>query len=177
MLPLTLWISGVSCAVFNEKNGRQISFNCYVDTFFFFGKSRIWPQLSFPMQCFRRQGDSTSVTGRNFKQDILVKPGWLVTRWVGQNWCHNGISKSNSRCLPTVLLAWDQEFSDCGETNLEDWKPSEALKSDYAILNSVKGLNLLIEEAIASFLCLHRIRSHLLCSAFVVPVNWRLLQE
>ncbi|XP_024018342.1 transforming growth factor-beta receptor-associated protein 1 [Morus notabilis] len=31
-------------------------------------------------KCFRRQGDSTSVTGRNFKQDILVKPGWLVTR-------------------------------------------------------------------------------------------------
>ncbi|XP_021819631.1 transforming growth factor-beta receptor-associated protein 1 isoform X1 [Prunus avium] len=31
-------------------------------------------------KCFRRQGESTSVTGRNFKQDILVKPGWLVTR-------------------------------------------------------------------------------------------------
>ncbi|BBH01263.1 Vacuolar sorting protein 39 [Prunus dulcis] len=31
-------------------------------------------------RCFRRQGESTSVTGRNFKQDVLVKPGWLVTR-------------------------------------------------------------------------------------------------
>ncbi|PON60728.1 Vacuolar sorting protein 39/Transforming growth factor beta receptor-associated domain [Trema orientale] len=31
-------------------------------------------------KCFRRQGESTSVTGRNFKRDILVKPGWLVTR-------------------------------------------------------------------------------------------------
>lgn len=31
-------------------------------------------------KCFRRQGESTSVTGRNFKQDILIKPGWLVTR-------------------------------------------------------------------------------------------------
>ncbi|KAL6282839.1 hypothetical protein ACE6H2_013768 [Prunus campanulata] len=31
-------------------------------------------------KCFRRQGESTSVTGRNFKQDILVKPGWLVTQ-------------------------------------------------------------------------------------------------
>jgi hypothetical protein len=31
-------------------------------------------------KCFRRQGDSTSVTGRNFKEDILFKPGWLVTR-------------------------------------------------------------------------------------------------
>ncbi|CAB4307068.1 unnamed protein product [Prunus armeniaca] len=31
-------------------------------------------------KCFRRQGESTSVTGRNFKQDVLVKPGWLVTR-------------------------------------------------------------------------------------------------
>ncbi|KAF3437824.1 hypothetical protein FNV43_RR20580 [Rhamnella rubrinervis] len=31
-------------------------------------------------KCFRRQGESTSVTGRNFKQDVIVKPGWLVTR-------------------------------------------------------------------------------------------------
>ncbi|KAM1244898.1 hypothetical protein ACFX2I_036164 [Malus domestica] len=31
-------------------------------------------------KCFRRQGESTSLTGRNFKQDVLVKPGWLVTR-------------------------------------------------------------------------------------------------
>jgi hypothetical protein len=30
-------------------------------------------------KCFRRQGESTSVTGRNFKQDVLIKPGWLVT--------------------------------------------------------------------------------------------------
>ncbi|XP_022927318.1 transforming growth factor-beta receptor-associated protein 1 [Cucurbita moschata] len=29
-------------------------------------------------KCYRRQGESTSVTGRNFKQDILIKPGWLV---------------------------------------------------------------------------------------------------
>ncbi|OMO65916.1 hypothetical protein COLO4_30926 [Corchorus olitorius] len=31
-------------------------------------------------KCFRRQGESTSVTGRDFKQDVLIKPGWLVTR-------------------------------------------------------------------------------------------------
>ncbi|CAK9184466.1 unnamed protein product [Ilex paraguariensis] len=31
-------------------------------------------------KCFRRQGESTSVTGRDFKQDIMFKPGWLVTR-------------------------------------------------------------------------------------------------
>ncbi|GKV44287.1 hypothetical protein SLEP1_g51480 [Rubroshorea leprosula] len=31
-------------------------------------------------KCFRRQGESTSVTGRNFKEDVLVKPGWLVSR-------------------------------------------------------------------------------------------------
>ncbi|KAK9267644.1 hypothetical protein L1049_010075 [Liquidambar formosana] len=31
-------------------------------------------------KCFRRQGESTSVTGRNFKRDVLIKPGWLVTR-------------------------------------------------------------------------------------------------
>ncbi|XP_057986078.1 vacuolar sorting protein 3 isoform X2 [Hevea brasiliensis] len=31
-------------------------------------------------KCFRRQGESTSVTGRNFKRDVLLKPGWLVTR-------------------------------------------------------------------------------------------------
>ncbi|XP_062160348.1 vacuolar sorting protein 3 isoform X1 [Alnus glutinosa] len=30
-------------------------------------------------KCFRRQGESTSVTGRNFKEDVLIKPGWLVT--------------------------------------------------------------------------------------------------
>ncbi|KAL5545223.1 hypothetical protein UlMin_009007 [Ulmus minor] len=31
-------------------------------------------------KCFRRLGESTSVSGRNFKRDVLVKPGWLVTR-------------------------------------------------------------------------------------------------
>ncbi|KDP36452.1 hypothetical protein JCGZ_08582 [Jatropha curcas] len=31
-------------------------------------------------KCFRRQGESTSVKGRNFKQDVLIKPGWLVSR-------------------------------------------------------------------------------------------------
>ncbi|CAA2991564.1 Transforming growth factor-beta receptor-associated protein 1 homolog [Olea europaea subsp. europaea] len=31
-------------------------------------------------KCFRRQGESTSVTGRNFEKDPLAKPGWLVTR-------------------------------------------------------------------------------------------------
>ncbi|XP_059624991.1 vacuolar sorting protein 3 [Cornus florida] len=30
-------------------------------------------------KCFRRQGESTSVTGRNFKRDIMFKPGWLVS--------------------------------------------------------------------------------------------------
>lgn len=33
------------------------------------------------MQCFRRQGGSTSIRGCNFKRDVLLKPGWLVTRW------------------------------------------------------------------------------------------------
>ncbi|XP_015076339.1 vacuolar sorting protein 3 isoform X3 [Solanum pennellii] len=31
-------------------------------------------------KCFRRQGESTSVSGRDFKKDTLYKPGWLVTR-------------------------------------------------------------------------------------------------
>ncbi|KAJ4969377.1 hypothetical protein NE237_016078 [Protea cynaroides] len=31
-------------------------------------------------KCFRRQGDSVSVTGRNFKREIIIKPGWLVDR-------------------------------------------------------------------------------------------------
>ncbi|KAL3843547.1 hypothetical protein ACJIZ3_000950 [Penstemon smallii] len=31
-------------------------------------------------KCYRRQGESTSVTGRDFQNDSLVKPGWLVTR-------------------------------------------------------------------------------------------------
>ncbi|XP_050231030.1 vacuolar sorting protein 3 isoform X2 [Mercurialis annua] len=31
-------------------------------------------------KCFRRLGESTSVKGRNFKRDILFKPGWLVTQ-------------------------------------------------------------------------------------------------
>ncbi|KAH6782270.1 Vacuolar sorting protein 39 [Perilla frutescens var. frutescens] len=31
-------------------------------------------------KCYRRQGESTSVSGRDFKRDILLKPGWLVTR-------------------------------------------------------------------------------------------------
>ncbi|KAL8508430.1 hypothetical protein ACS0TY_018888 [Phlomoides rotata] len=31
-------------------------------------------------KCYRRQGESTSVSGRDFKKDILIKPGWLVTR-------------------------------------------------------------------------------------------------
>ncbi|KAL0417869.1 UNVERIFIED_CONTAM: Vacuolar sorting protein 3 [Sesamum radiatum] len=32
------------------------------------------------LQCFRRQGESTSVSGRDFKKEIFVNPGWLVTR-------------------------------------------------------------------------------------------------
>ncbi|KAG5022389.1 hypothetical protein AAZX31_07G113900 [Glycine max] len=31
-------------------------------------------------KCYRRQGESVSVSGRNFKEDILIKPGWLVSR-------------------------------------------------------------------------------------------------
>ncbi|KAJ7004362.1 hypothetical protein NC653_009283 [Populus alba x Populus x berolinensis] len=31
-------------------------------------------------KCFRRLGESTSVTGHDFKRDPLIKPGWLVTR-------------------------------------------------------------------------------------------------
>ncbi|XP_042027643.1 vacuolar sorting protein 3-like [Salvia splendens] len=31
-------------------------------------------------KCYRRQGESTSVSGRDFKREILRKPGWLVTR-------------------------------------------------------------------------------------------------
>lgn len=31
-------------------------------------------------KCYRRQGESTSVSGRNFKQDLIFKPGWLVNR-------------------------------------------------------------------------------------------------
>ncbi|PWA93430.1 vacuolar sorting protein 39 [Artemisia annua] len=30
-------------------------------------------------KCFRRQGESTSVTGRDFTNDPIFKPGWLVT--------------------------------------------------------------------------------------------------
>ncbi|CAI9279278.1 unnamed protein product [Lactuca saligna] len=30
-------------------------------------------------KCFRRQGESTSVTGRDFTNDPVFKPGWLVT--------------------------------------------------------------------------------------------------
>ncbi|XP_071705683.1 vacuolar sorting protein 3 [Rutidosis leptorrhynchoides] len=30
-------------------------------------------------KCFRRQGESTSVTGRDFNNDPIFKPGWLVT--------------------------------------------------------------------------------------------------
>ncbi|PIM99412.1 hypothetical protein CDL12_28099 [Handroanthus impetiginosus] len=31
-------------------------------------------------KCYRRQGESTSVSGRDFKKDTLVKRSWLVTR-------------------------------------------------------------------------------------------------
>ncbi|KAI3971896.1 hypothetical protein MKX01_025636 [Papaver californicum] len=31
-------------------------------------------------KCYRRQGESTSVSGRNFKRDLIFKPGWLVNR-------------------------------------------------------------------------------------------------
>ncbi|KAG6481905.1 vacuolar sorting protein 3-like isoform X1 [Zingiber officinale] len=31
-------------------------------------------------KCYRRQGESTSARGRNFKQDAFFKPGWLVSR-------------------------------------------------------------------------------------------------
>lgn len=31
-------------------------------------------------KCYRRQGESTSARGRNFRRDPIIKPGWLVTR-------------------------------------------------------------------------------------------------
>ncbi|WOL12759.1 transforming growth factor-beta receptor-associated protein 1 [Canna indica] len=31
-------------------------------------------------KCYRRLGESTSARGRNFKQDAIFKPGWLVSR-------------------------------------------------------------------------------------------------
>ncbi|MQL95338.1 hypothetical protein Taro_028003 [Colocasia esculenta] len=31
-------------------------------------------------KCYRRQGESTSARGRDFKQEIIFKPGWLVSR-------------------------------------------------------------------------------------------------
>ncbi|XP_047330335.1 vacuolar sorting protein 3 [Impatiens glandulifera] len=31
-------------------------------------------------KCFRRQGETKSITGRDFKQDPIIRPGWLVTR-------------------------------------------------------------------------------------------------
>lgn len=31
-------------------------------------------------KCFRRQGESKSITGRDFKRDPMFKAGWLVTR-------------------------------------------------------------------------------------------------
>ncbi|KAL6992106.1 hypothetical protein U1Q18_010214 [Sarracenia purpurea var. burkii] len=31
-------------------------------------------------KCFRRQGESKSITGRDFKRDPVFKAGWLVTR-------------------------------------------------------------------------------------------------
>ncbi|XP_038719526.1 vacuolar sorting protein 3-like [Tripterygium wilfordii] len=31
-------------------------------------------------KCFHHQGESTSVTGHDFRRDVLFKPGWLVTR-------------------------------------------------------------------------------------------------
>ncbi|CAL9045081.1 unnamed protein product [Musa banksii] len=31
-------------------------------------------------KCYRRLGESTSARGRNFKQDVIVKSGWLVSR-------------------------------------------------------------------------------------------------
>ncbi|KAK4408809.1 Vacuolar sorting protein 3 [Sesamum angolense] len=35
-------------------------------------------------KCFRRQGESTSVSGRDFKKEILVNPGWL-RNWLIEN--------------------------------------------------------------------------------------------
>eukprot|EP00268_Persea_americana_P040336 TRINITY_DN4002_c0_g1_i2.p1 TRINITY_DN4002_c0_g1~~TRINITY_DN4002_c0_g1_i2.p1 ORF type:complete len:984 (-),score=196.53 TRINITY_DN4002_c0_g1_i2:466-3417(-) len=31
-------------------------------------------------KCFRRRGESTSVTGQDFKKEIIFKPGWLVSK-------------------------------------------------------------------------------------------------
>ncbi|GFQ04465.1 transforming growth factor-beta receptor-associated protein 1 [Phtheirospermum japonicum] len=31
-------------------------------------------------KCYRRQGESTSISGRDFRKDVILKPGWLVTR-------------------------------------------------------------------------------------------------
>ncbi|GER36823.1 vacuolar sorting protein 39 [Striga asiatica] len=31
-------------------------------------------------KCYRRQGESTSTSGRDFKKEVIIKPGWLVTQ-------------------------------------------------------------------------------------------------
>ncbi|KAL6546251.1 hypothetical protein OROMI_021972 [Orobanche minor] len=31
-------------------------------------------------KCYRRQGESNSINGRDFRNDVILKPGWLVTR-------------------------------------------------------------------------------------------------
>ncbi|GMN46052.1 hypothetical protein TIFTF001_015245 [Ficus carica] len=87
-------------------------------------------------KCFRRQGESTSVTGRNFKRDILVKPG--------------------------IFRFWRDKYQGLNHLKCN----LEALGSDCAVFNSVKGLNFLIKRAIASHFFLLCICS--LCGAFVV---------
>ncbi|KAK7309531.1 hypothetical protein RJT34_06333 [Clitoria ternatea] len=32
------------------------------------------------IECYRRQGESVSISGRNFKENMLIKPGWPVSR-------------------------------------------------------------------------------------------------
>lgn len=69
-------------------------------------------------QCYRRQGESVSAGGRNFKQQPIFKPGWLVTRssWglfhIVMHWLRQGVLNAHleSKCV-LVLRASVQERS------------------------------------------------------------------
>lgn len=57
---------------------------CYSDVYWCIFLADLSIYKPFLMQCYRRQGESTSVGGHDFRKEMVLKPGWLVTRW--QSW-------------------------------------------------------------------------------------------
>lgn len=80
MIPLSV-TRLVPCLRYNSVTSYiQIHYGLSIFLARFFSLRVLFAVVLSSSQCYRRLGESKSVTGRDFKRDVLIKPGWLVNR-------------------------------------------------------------------------------------------------